>query len=96
MTVLERTYTTINLHALLASLPLLAMVQYRMLGQVSEGERERKKGVLTTMATQFCRQCCSTRPTRMRRRRAIAPSAAAPRCSRSSRSASSSLTKSEL
>lgn len=40
--------------ALLASLPLLAMVQYRMLGQVSEGERERKKGVLTTMATQFC------------------------------------------
>ncbi len=40
--------------ALLASLPLLAALQYRWLGQVSEGERERKKSVLTTMAKQFC------------------------------------------
>jgi two-component system, OmpR family, sensor histidine kinase SenX3 len=40
--------------ALLALLPLLAVLQYHWLGQVSEGERERKKGVLTTMARQFC------------------------------------------
>ena len=40
--------------ALLALLPLLAGLQYRWLGQVSEGERERKKSVLTTMARQFC------------------------------------------
>lgn len=40
--------------ALLALLPLLAALQYRWLGQVSEGERERKKSVLTTMARQFC------------------------------------------
>jgi signal transduction histidine kinase len=40
--------------ALLALLPLLAVFQYRLLGQVSEGERERKKSVLTTMARQFC------------------------------------------
>jgi signal transduction histidine kinase len=40
--------------ALLALLPLLAVLQYRWLGQVSEGERERKKSVLTTMARQFC------------------------------------------
>lgn len=40
--------------ALLALLPLLAARQYRWLGQVSEGERERKKSVLTTMARQFC------------------------------------------
>jgi hypothetical protein len=40
--------------ALLALLPLLAVFQYRWLGQVSEGERERKKSVLTTMARQFC------------------------------------------
>jgi signal transduction histidine kinase len=40
--------------ALLASLPLLAVFQYHWLGQVSEGERERKKSVLTTMARQFC------------------------------------------
>jgi signal transduction histidine kinase len=40
--------------ALLALLPLLAVLQYRLLGQVSEGERERKKSVLTTMAGQFC------------------------------------------
>ncbi|MGH9754944.1 MAG: sensor histidine kinase [Blastocatellia bacterium] len=39
--------------ALLALLPLLAVLQYRWLGQVSEGERERKKGVLSTMARQF-------------------------------------------
>lgn len=41
--------------ALLALLPLLAVLQYHWLGQVSEGERERKKSVLTTMARQFCR-----------------------------------------
>ncbi|HEX5080949.1 MAG TPA: HAMP domain-containing sensor histidine kinase, partial [Blastocatellia bacterium] len=40
--------------ALLALLPLLAVFQYHWLGQVSEGERERKKSVLTTMARQFC------------------------------------------
>src|SRR5262245_22912820 len=40
--------------ALLALLPLLAVLQYRWLGQVSEGERERKKSVLTAMARQFC------------------------------------------
>jgi signal transduction histidine kinase len=40
--------------ALLALLPLLAVFQYRWLGQVSEGERERKKSVLTTMARQLC------------------------------------------
>jgi len=40
--------------ALLALLPLLAILQYRWLGQVSEGERERKKSVLSTMARQFC------------------------------------------
>jgi signal transduction histidine kinase len=40
--------------ALLALLPLLAAKQYHWLGQVSEGERERKKSVLTTMARQFC------------------------------------------
>jgi signal transduction histidine kinase len=40
--------------ALLALLPLLAVFQYHWLGQVSEGERERKKSVLTTMASQFC------------------------------------------
>ena len=40
--------------ALLALLPLLAAKQYRWLGQVSEGERERKKSVLTAMARQFC------------------------------------------
>jgi signal transduction histidine kinase len=40
--------------ALLALLPLLAVLQYHWLGQVSEGERERKKSVLNTMAGQFC------------------------------------------
>jgi two-component system, OmpR family, sensor histidine kinase SenX3 len=40
--------------ALLALLPLLVVLQYHWLGQVSEGERERKKSVLTTMARQFC------------------------------------------
>src|SRR5262245_35386210 len=40
--------------ALLALLPVLAVKQYHWLGQVSEGERERKKSVLTTMARQFC------------------------------------------
>ncbi|HEU0183748.1 MAG TPA: HAMP domain-containing sensor histidine kinase [Blastocatellia bacterium] len=39
---------------LLVLLPLLAVFQYHWLGQVSEGERERKKSVLTTMAKQFC------------------------------------------
>ena len=36
--------------AMLALLPSLAALQYHWLGQVSEGERERKKSVLTTMA----------------------------------------------
>ena len=40
--------------AMLALLPSLAALQYHWLGQVSEGERERKKSVLTTMARQFC------------------------------------------
>jgi signal transduction histidine kinase len=40
--------------ALLALLPLLVVLQYHWLGQVSEGERERKKSVLTTTARQFC------------------------------------------
>src|SRR5262245_2366450 len=40
--------------ALLALLPLLVVLQYHWLGQVSEGERERKKSVLTAMARQFC------------------------------------------
>jgi signal transduction histidine kinase len=39
---------------LLALLSLLALWQYHWLGQVSEGERDRKKSVLTTMARQFC------------------------------------------
>lgn len=39
---------------LVALLPILAVFQYHWLGQVSEGERERKKSVLTTMARQFC------------------------------------------
>jgi two-component system, OmpR family, sensor histidine kinase SenX3 len=42
--------------AMLALLPLLAVKQYFWLGQVSEGERERKKSVLTTMARQFCHE----------------------------------------
>src|SRR6266508_124706 len=37
-----------------ALLALLVVLQYHWLGQVSEGERERKKSVLTTMARQFC------------------------------------------
>ena len=40
--------------ALLVLLPLLAVLQYHWLGQVSDGERERKKSVLTAMARQFC------------------------------------------
>src|SRR5262245_24747559 len=40
--------------AMMALLPLLVVLQYHWLGQVSEGERERKKSVLTTMARQFC------------------------------------------
>jgi signal transduction histidine kinase len=39
--------------ALLGLLPLLAARQYRWLGQVSEGERERKRSVLSAMARQF-------------------------------------------
>src|SRR5215510_8888880 len=42
--------------ALLALLPLLAALQYRWLGQVSEGEREMKKNTLTTMSRQFCQE----------------------------------------
>src|SRR5262245_50481140 len=42
--------------ALLALLPLLAVLQYHWLGQVSEGERELKKNTLTTMARQFCQE----------------------------------------
>jgi signal transduction histidine kinase len=40
--------------ALLALLPLLAVLQYRWLGQVSEGERERMKNNLNASARQFC------------------------------------------
>ncbi|MGE0129887.1 MAG: sensor histidine kinase [Blastocatellales bacterium] len=40
--------------ALLALLPLLAILQYRWLGQVSEGERERMKSNLNASARQFC------------------------------------------
>ncbi len=39
--------------ALLALLPLLAVLQYRWLGQVSEGERERMKNNLNASAKQF-------------------------------------------
>jgi len=42
--------------ALLALLPLLAALQYRWLGKVSEGEREMKKNTLTTMSRQFCQE----------------------------------------
>ncbi|HKQ77615.1 MAG TPA: HAMP domain-containing sensor histidine kinase [Blastocatellia bacterium] len=42
--------------ALMALLPLLAWLQYRWLGQVSEGERELKKNTLTSMARQFCQE----------------------------------------
>src|SRR5262245_47854411 len=42
--------------ALLALLPLLVVLQYHWLGQGSEGERERKKSVLTTMVRQFCHE----------------------------------------
>jgi signal transduction histidine kinase len=34
-------------------LPLLALLQYRWLGQISEGERERMEGLLRLAATQF-------------------------------------------
>jgi signal transduction histidine kinase len=40
--------------ALLALLPLLAVLQYRWLGQVSEGERERMKNNLNASARRFC------------------------------------------
>lgn len=40
--------------ALLALAPLLAALQYRWLGQVSEGERERMKNNLNATAKQFC------------------------------------------
>jgi len=40
--------------ALLALLPLLAALQYRWLGQVSEGERERMKNHLNASAKRFC------------------------------------------
>jgi len=39
---------------MLVLLPLLAVLQYHMLGKVSEGERELRKNTLTTMARQFC------------------------------------------
>jgi signal transduction histidine kinase len=42
--------------AMLALLPLLAVLQYHMLGKVSEGERELRKNTLTTMARQFCQE----------------------------------------
>ncbi len=42
--------------AMLALLPLLAVVQYRLLGKVSEGERELRKNTLSTMARQFCQE----------------------------------------
>jgi hypothetical protein len=41
--------------AMLAMLPLLALMQHRWLGQVSEGERERMKNNLTASARQFAR-----------------------------------------
>src|SRR5262245_9757396 len=42
--------------AMLALLPLLAVLQYHWLGKVSEGERELRKNTLTTMARQFCQE----------------------------------------
>ncbi len=42
--------------ALLALLPLLAVLQYRWLGQVSEGERERMKNNLNASARQFSQE----------------------------------------
>ncbi len=40
--------------AMLGLLPLLAVLQYRWLGKVSEGERERMKENLRTSAARFC------------------------------------------
>jgi signal transduction histidine kinase len=42
--------------ALLALLPLLAVLQYHWLGEVSRGERERMRQNLTTSAAQFCQE----------------------------------------
>src|SRR5262245_19367113 len=42
--------------AMLALLPLLAVLQYYWLGLVSEGERELRKNTLTAMARQFCQE----------------------------------------
>ena len=39
--------------AMLALLPLLAVLQYRWLGQVSQGERERMKASLQTGVSHF-------------------------------------------
>ncbi|NDD64502.1 MAG: hypothetical protein EBZ36_11090, partial [Acidobacteria bacterium] len=39
--------------ALLLLLPLLAMMQYRLLGKVSEGERDRLRASLLASATRF-------------------------------------------
>src|SRR5262245_30477901 len=57
--------------ALLSLLPLLAVLQYRWLGQVSEGERERMRNNLNASARQFCQDfdselmaiCMSFQPT---------------------------------
>src|ERR1051326_2112043 len=40
--------------ALLVLLPLLAVLQYRWLGEVSAGERERMQAFLKTSAERFC------------------------------------------
>jgi len=42
--------------AFLALLPLFAVMQYRWLGEVSNGERERMKNNLQVSAEQFCRE----------------------------------------
>jgi signal transduction histidine kinase len=44
---------TILLLAVALLLPLLAVLQYRWLGQISEGERERMESLLRSAATQF-------------------------------------------
>ncbi len=41
---------------LLALLPVLAVLQYRWLGEVSQGERERMRRILENSAAQFCQE----------------------------------------
>lgn len=50
---LKAHYMTILVVALIALLPLLAVLQYRWLGQVSQGEKERMQASLRTSTTQF-------------------------------------------